>query len=472
MADELQDFVQHMLDSGAPKETIDEGIKLYQAQHAAPAAPLVRSRTGQMYTPPTEGASKDFIEGATSALNPMNYVRAAKAAWDHPVDSAIDAVKGVAMAPLRIAGGLITEPAKTLGGLTAGIATGAAVPLGAKPLARNVGSALEYVGEHPFATRMSGGAGVVAGVASGRPELVAGGLAAQALPGVATKAGQALRIYGGESPAVVRLGKPAVAKLNSQFDEAMVKRGMSFYDEQQAAKTAAAAETANAERLSAIEAAKEGRTASEPVVRESTVATQPDGTKASMSTTFKKAAAEADPNAPPPGWPPGVPYDPSRLGPVQPLRGGPKVTTLSDGRAPIRITGKAATDLADGTVPTASHAPMPTDTRLDEMVSKFAEGPKPARIPTQEGIPASKSKGPQSGTPGLTRADLEEAGLNPDLNYKDLTREMVDKIVANRASRHQTKYANAQSDRRFGTTRDDMKSILEQSLLLNMDRLR
>lgn len=136
----------------------------------------------------------------------------------------------------------------------------------------------------------------------------------------------------------------------------------------------------------------------------------------------------------------------------------------------IRITSKAATDLADGRVPAASKAPVPSDTRLDELAGKLGgaagEAPKPARIATQEGIPASKSKGAMSATPGLTRADLEAVGLNPALNYKDLTPDLIAKIKELRSSRHGTNYANAVTDK-------GLRSILEESLLMrNMERLR
>lgn len=51
-------------------------------------------------------------------------------------------------------------------------------------------------------------------------------------------------------------------------------------------------------------------------------------------------------------------------------------------------------------------------------------------------VPASKSKrGSMSATPGLTRADVEGIGMNPDLPIKKLTKELAAQIKANRASR-------------------------------------
>jgi hypothetical protein len=66
-----------------------------------------------------------------------------------------------------------------------------------------------------------------------------------------------------------------------------------------------------------------------------------------------------------------------------------------------------------------------------------------------------------SNTPGLTRADLEAAGMNPDLNYKNLTPEKIAQIKANRSSRHGTHYANARTDK-------GLKSLFEDALR-NMD---
>lgn len=486
---ELEGLVQRMLDANESKDSIDAVIRVYDDEKHPIRAAL-------------SGGVKGAAHGVMGALT---------APWDLAKGTIVDAIsmaKGetpenakalldsLGNLPKQWAEGGVRERSEMLGGLLGSIGTGVAagktLPTSLPPLARTTGKALQYAGEHPFATRLAGGASVVAGVTSGRPELVAGGLAAQAIPAVATKAGQALRIYGGESPAVVRLGKPAVAKLNSQFDEAMVKRGMSFIDERaDAAATAAKAtakESANVARLAKIEEATAGLEPTKPTVRESVSAELPDGTRTSMSHGFKKPGEEAAASV-------GntsaaevaklkaqgmsdatiakiIAADPGTRNVAPVLGGGPTAPKPS-----IRITGKAATDLAEGKVPTASAAPMPSDTRLEELAGKLggqAPGtPKPARITTQEAIPASKSKGPMSATPNLTRADLEAVGLNPALNYKDLTPEMVDRIKSLRSSRHGTNYANAVTDKGLRANKSDMMSILEQSLLMrNMEKLR
>jgi hypothetical protein len=167
---------------------------------------------------------------------------------------------------------------------------------------------------------------------------------------------------------------------------------------------------------------------------------------------------------------------------------------------PAAPLGKAASDLANGTNP-APRPPVGPQSIMDEMTQRNGNGvspaameadavlagenarrsatgdvgggpaaraavlapeaPRPARVVTQEGIPASKSKSPMSNTPGLTRADLEAAGMNPDLNYKNLTPEKIAQIKANRSSRHGTHYANARTDK-------GLKSLFEDALR-NMD---
>lgn len=152
---------------------------------------------------------------------------------------------------------------------------------------------------------------------------------------------------------------------------------------------------------------------------------------------------------------------------------------------PIRVLGKAAQDLAEGK---ATPAPVrgPAST-LDDLAKKLGTGinedaavqdhqlqvenasrlaNRNGRVPMQDALPASKSRGPMSNTPGLTRSDLEAVGMNPNMNYKDMTPDLVDKIKAARTARHGTHYANAQTDK-------SLRSILEDSLLFqNSDRLK
>lgn len=88
---------------------------------AAPAQ--VRSRTGQMYTPPTGSISGDVLSGAASNFDPRNLVALAKGAVNDPIGTA----KNVAMTPIRMMGDLVTRPAHTLGQIGGMIATGPAM---------------------------------------------------------------------------------------------------------------------------------------------------------------------------------------------------------------------------------------------------------------------------------------------------------------------------------------------------------
>jgi hypothetical protein len=97
----------------------------------------------------------------------------------------------------------------------------------------------------------------------------------------------------------------------------------------------------------------------------------------------------------------------------------------------------------------------------------------PMKISTKDAGIASKSRGAKSGTPGLTRADLESVGLNPDLNYTGMAPDVIARIKAARAGRHTTHYANAQADKAYRGVKNDTLTALEQSLLERMkDRLR
>lgn len=79
---------------------------------AAPTAqPQLRSRTGALYTPPTESGAGDFARGVAEQFDPRGIVGAAKAAYQDPVGT----VKAVATSPLRLMGEMVTNPAHALG---------------------------------------------------------------------------------------------------------------------------------------------------------------------------------------------------------------------------------------------------------------------------------------------------------------------------------------------------------------------
>jgi hypothetical protein len=427
----------------------------------AKQGPMLRSRTGQMYRPPAESGNKEFIEGATGALNPMNLVRGAKALYNDPLGTAKDVAVGVATAPYNLVKGMINEPAHTLGALTGGMIAGHVVPTAPKVIARNLGKTLVTAGtkaEWPMQVAASHQ------ILSGNPA----GLAVMAVPPILRKTGNVLKTWG-----------TSAETLKAEADMLLQRGGTA--------------------------APKQGVRVNGPAPKDYYKVAQENAAEARAA---KAGGGSVDPNGPPAGWPVGVPYDPSKLGPIQPLRKGPALTTLGGGPAPkpaapppsVRPLGKAASDLVDGTNP-APRPPVGPQSIMDEMTQRNGNGvspaameadavlagenarrvatgdvgggpaaraavlapeaPRPARVVTQEGIPASKSKSPMSNTPGLTRADLEAAGMNPDLNYKNLTPEKIAQIKANRSSRHGTHYANARTDK-------GLKSLFEDALR-NMD---
>jgi hypothetical protein len=453
-SDPLENLVAQMLSEQKSPAEIDAVIQMYDdQQHPLRAA--------------FQGGTEGLFHGALGALT---------APWDLAKGTVLDTLslvkgetpenakaflEGLGEIPQQWSQGGVRERAEMLGNLLGGSVTGVgtakAVPLSAPAAARTVGKGLQYIGEHPFPAHISGATGVGTGIMTGRPELVAAGMAAQAVPYAANKAGQALRIWGGESPAVVRLGQKGVQKLEDQFDEAMVKRGMEFQDEVATAPKSIAQKIDDAVAAGTLRRAPEGgmpARAPFPGIRM-------QGAPGGIKVVGEEAATLAGPAG-------------------LPEASGPAVTP----------TGKAAMDLARGKAPAAP--PVGPKATLDELAVKQGTGVdfdqavfneqmatenasrlqnRNTRVPVQEGIPASKSKSPKSATPGLTRADLMEAGLNPDLNYKDLTPQMIERIKRNRASRHATNYENAKADKAVRSMGEGqpLVSLLEQALL---ERLR
>lgn len=115
--------------------------ELYDRSGNAPPQAQVRSRTGQLYTPPTESGSREFVEGMKHGANPMGIVDLIRSAFSDPLGT----LGGVAKSPLRMAGGLVTEPAKTLGELTGSLGLGA-VTAGAGGILRKAAPSVYELG--------------------------------------------------------------------------------------------------------------------------------------------------------------------------------------------------------------------------------------------------------------------------------------------------------------------------------------
>lgn len=92
--------------------------------------PLVRSRTGTLYQPPTESGVGDMLQGAGEAINPMTYLNLLQRAATDPMGTAGD----VLLSPVRLVGDLLNHPAHAIGNVAGGIALGGAVS-GAKAAA-------------------------------------------------------------------------------------------------------------------------------------------------------------------------------------------------------------------------------------------------------------------------------------------------------------------------------------------------
>lgn len=97
---------------------VDESAWEPVAETPRQSQPMTRSRTGALYAAPTESGLNEFASGVVDSLNPMNVVRLARSAWSNPTDTAVEVGKNLVMAPIRMAGGMLNEPAKTLGQAT------------------------------------------------------------------------------------------------------------------------------------------------------------------------------------------------------------------------------------------------------------------------------------------------------------------------------------------------------------------
>lgn len=120
----------------------------FVADSFAPDAPppQMRSRTGSLYTPPSESGVGDMAQGFGDAINPMGYLRTAAGLVTNPGET----VKQIAMSPVRLAGELVTNPAHAIGSL-AGMLVG--------------GKALGAAGDVPAGRLLrAGAAGAKAGV--------------------------------------------------------------------------------------------------------------------------------------------------------------------------------------------------------------------------------------------------------------------------------------------------------------------
>lgn len=468
-----------------------------------------------------KGTIRGIGRGVAKTFDPRELWRAVKAkdAADHGQAPAPDGDYGVGK--VKALGQSLTTPeggGEMLGTLGAGVLAGRFGPASVKGAAGAAGRMLTTAGEHPWVSRVAGAGSVAAGIYKMDPELVAAGVGASVAPEVMKYTGTKLRQFAGESPAVIRLGRKGVEKINSEFGNAVAGKNIRLNerDARAASRTAvdpavrlqdqfetaasrkrarydtaedvaarkAAAEAQrvqeNADRLAAIEQGREGMEAGKPSFRESLSAKTPEGGSTSMSRSYK--AAEDATAGSDEALLRAAGLDPSKAVSVKPGARKGAVDTTS-GRT-IRISGKAAKDLAEGRVPPTSKAPMPSDARMDELVQKLGgrrSGETPGlqapredlwdagrrsealgqaavgsmrsgasmpgvmtptemlpgseRVATST-IPPSRSSRPMSATPGLSEQDSLALGISPKVRILDLKQQAIDKMLEARSGRH------------------------------------
>lgn len=386
------------------------------------------------------------------------------------------------------------------GATEVGVVGSKALPLAPKPVARVVGNTMESIGRQgKWPIRMMG----AHQLGSGNPM----GIATMMLPEGLQKSGAAIRAYGGQTVA------PDVAsKLESQFGDAMAKKNTTFADQQAAGiksgairppngtrnvdlaptpgkppiqaqsatapatervpygaspvapSKAAAAEEENATRLATVNAAKEGLEKGAPVVRESTSATAPGGTRVSASSTYKTpepsvedqlAALKAKGAKMAPASTPVGPSLDERM--ARTKTAGGKSATLADADTSTDELEALIDGIHGPDAPTVGNGALPSTGRpmLDELMNRpastpspsvedLAAAPKPQKIP----VPPTKSSRPMmSATPGLTVEDMKGLGLDPKIKLKAVTPDIIEKVKANRLAREKMHRTNAGLDK-------------------------
>ena len=240
-----------------------------------------------------------------------------------------------------------------------------------KPVIRGVGRGLEYAGEHPFAARMTGAAGVVGGISRGDPAMVAGGVAGMMAPPLLSGLGKRLIRVAGDVPRdeqalQSQFANTVRSELNRNVQGAVrlgdkTLRGKLEDLDRNIATTER--DASNTRQLAKIQDAAAGMQEGRPSISRSVSATTPSGERMSMSVKLKPAGESVDPVD-----------DLTR----QIKRGNPGITdadarklaerlsavapspVAGAARPTINPTGQAAADLASSTPPALPSASSTT----------------------------------------------------------------------------------------------------------------
>lgn len=335
-----------------------------------------------------------------------------------------------------------------------GMGVGETAALTSKPALRTVGRGMEHVGEHPFAYRMASGAGVVGGVASGRPELVLGGVAGMMAPPILASTGKKL----------IRLGGGMTHEeqtLQNKFSDAMTHRQATAFDERAselasgekqmrselgtetklmtAEQKTARAEQANADILSEIRRLREGQEAQPSTFSRSASAKDPvTGQTETVRTPFKPAE---------------VPE--AVLTPEQILmRDNPKLTPEAAKRIADHMTGQHLTPAPGARPPIQvdpasiqkleGNSPRLGAAKIGE--ARLGEAPAPPPMapapPITQVAPRNLKMGSQDSVTDMVTeiTNATKGGIQIDapkgkgpLTFKDLSKRMTENEVAARA---------------------------------------
>lgn len=319
----------------------------------------------------------------------------------------------------------------------AGFALGGATRFVPKPLARGAGGLLDTIGkEAKWPIRMVG----AHQLGSGNPM----GLVTIALPEQLRKSGEALQRWGTEPGALAgtpeetflqvqqdlhnAASDPAVAsQLSAQLDDLRAKLVTQRQDAKLSADLAGVQKAQN--RVDQLSKALKTVTSKASKTVDPTALTEAELTQIRRQVTDPDLQAQVIER-----------FKAQKAGTTPVPTAQATSGAASVARPPIRVTGPMQPPQEAVVALTGPSTPPPPIRIAPETLEK---------LPTSENpiVGASKSRrGGMSATPGFTVNDLESVGLNPALNYKSLTREVLEALKTARASRSETYRINAGLD--------------------------
>lgn len=483
---DLEAIVQQMIDSGSSQDDIAHVVQAFDDQQHP-----VRAAMG--------GALEGVVPGVLGALTAPWYlakgvvVDALSMAQGNTPKNAKALLDSIGELPKRWNAGGPRERAEMVSELLTSAGTGAAVgmaaPTNLPKAGAAVGRAIEATGKKAsFPIRIMGGGMVTHGLTSADPLSIGGGLAAMTVPDMLVAGGRKLQRMAGvpepPAPGTIRLAAQRAAKLDSLDD----KFATALSKKVRTAETAAEEASANAARTRQFEAAKAGRVP-QTSVSETVVADTPlgqgavriaykkpkpvmsglDADRAALKQRYPKMADEAinklleqqGAGTPAPAVTTASPISIDTAQQGFRRRAADIVPDDLEGVRPGIPREMVKSSIQEGQAAGVPDNPVAQRLEAERQAIEDAHLTGEGKLPLSGNLPPTRSSGAlrsgeseMSATPGLTRADVQAIGLNPDNPIKSLTQEMIDKINAARAERETAHRINAGLDAGFRRATD------------------